>query len=479
MADKKLLLSNGNGKYQETGSVTVDDITGKVTINSINATNLIFSNLNGILSASNGSLSSFSTAVTSGSIISSNGSSWGIVPSGTLYGDLSGTITAPVVKSIANATVGTLGVARGGTGVSSPTANGILIGNGSSAVTVTSAPTTNDVLFYNGNASWSTSTHPFNQTASLAYEFYTSSATGSLNTSAKYVRFIIQGAGGGGGGGGGKLATNSAASGGGGGGGGGLTDVTIAIDDFYVFANSISFSVGQGGTGALSRTAAANAAGLNGNAGGDSYVSFLDYNAVGTYYFVAKGGGAGLGATTSGGAGGVGGAGGKGLTADGGSGGTGGVQATANTNMSGSTAGALGAGGGGGGGGNTTTPTRGPTGPGGNSGICVGIQSNGANGNAAGATSNTNGSAPTAQLRTYGLTTGSVSPAGTTLTLNAGGGSGGTASTTANTAGGVGGNGSRGSGGGGGGASTGTVATPAPQNGGNGGDGYILVIYYL
>ena len=478
MADKKLLLSNGNGKYQETGSVTVDDTTGKVTIASLNTTNLTLASLTGILSASNGSLSSFSAVVTSGSIISSNGTSWGIVPSGTLYGDLSGTLSSPIVKSVANVVSGTLPVTRGGTGVSSPALNGVLIGNGTSPTIVTPTPSTNDVLYYN-SVSWGVGTHPFSKTSSLAYELYTSSATGSLNTSAKYVRFIIQGAGGGGGGGGGKATAAAAASGGGGGGGGGLTDVTISISDLPTTANSLFFTVGQGGAGALSRTAAANAAGLNGSAGGDSYVTYTDIAGTYTYYFKATGGGAGLGATTGGGAGGVGGAGGKGLTADGAAGGTGGVQATANTNMSGSTAGALGAGGGGGGGGNTAASARGPTGPGGSSGICVGIQSSGASGNAAGATSSTNGSAPTAQLRTYGLTTGNVSPAGTTLTLNAGGGSGGTASTTVNTAGGVGGNGSRGSGGGGGGASVGTIGTPAPQNGGNGGDGYILVIYYL
>jgi hypothetical protein len=479
MATKKILLSNGNGKYQESGSITVDDSTGAVTVNSLNTTTMTLAALNGILSASSGVISSFTTTVTSGSVISSNGTSWGVVPSGTLYGDLSGTLTSPVVKSISNVTTGILGVARGGTGVASPTANRILFGNDTSAITTSSAPSNGDVvkirLLDGGGGSFVLGSFPPNS-ASIYYQFYTASTTASLPDYINYVRFIIQAAGGGGGGGGGKAATNSAASGGGGGGGGGLTDVTLSAQYLKLYNNNIYITVGAGGSGALSRTAAANAAGLNGSAGGDSYVQIVDDNIV-SYYFRATGGGAGLGASTSGGAGGVAGAGGKGLTASGGAGGTGGVQATANTNMSGS-ASILGAGGGGGGGGNTTTPARGPTGPGGDGGVCIGVTSTGAAGNAAGATSSTAGSSPTAQLRTYGLTTGTVSPAGITLTLNAGGGSGGTASTTTATNGGVGGNGSRGSGGGGGGASVGVVATPAPQNGGNGGNGYVLMIYW-
>lgn len=478
MATKKILLSNGNIKYKESGSVTVEDVTGAVTVNSLQTTSLTLAALNGILSSSNGILSSYTTTVTSGSIISSNGTSWGIVPSGTLYGDLSGTLSSPVVKSISNVTTGILNVARGGTGVASPTANRVLFGDGTNPVSASSAPSTNDVLKYKvidgGTNTWVLGTYPPN-TTTLYYEFHTASATTVIPDWVKFVRFIVQGAGGGGGGGGYKLATNSGASGGGGGGSGGLTDVTLSAQFLKYYSNNIVITVGAGGSGALSKSGtAANAAGLDGSAGGDTYIALTDdFNA--TYYIRATGGGAGLGASTSGGAGGVAGAAGKGLTANGGSGGTGGVQGTANTNMSGSSN-AYGAGGGGGGGGNTTTPVRGPTGPGGDGGLSIGIASTGGAGNASGAASATNGAAATAQLRTYGLTTSTVSPAGITLTLNVGGGSGGTASTTSATAGGRGGNGSRGSGGGGGGASTGTVSAPGPQNGGNGGDGYVLMI---
>jgi hypothetical protein len=473
MATKKILLSNGNTKYKESGSVTVEDTTGAVTVNSLQTTSLTLASLNGILSSSNGIISSYTTTVTSGSIISSNGTSWGVVPSGTLYGDLSGTLSSPIVKSISNVTTGILGVARGGTGVTSPTANRILFGNGTSAITTSSAPSTNDVLKYSVSSSaWVLGTYPPN-TASFYYQFLTASGNASIPDWATHARFIIQAAGGGGGGGAGKSATNTGAGGGGGGGAGGLTDITIKVGQNFKYYD-VSVTIGAGGTGALSRTAAANANGLTGNAGGDTYIQLISDNGSFSYFYRAIGGSAGGAAVSTGGVGGTGGSGGKGLTADGATGGTGSTLGVANSNMSGSSVG-YGAGGGGGGGGNTTGAARSATGPGGDGGVTTGVISTTA-GNSAAAASAANGTDSTAQLRTYGLTTGTVTPAGITLTLNAAGGAGGTASTTTATAGGRGGNGTRGSGGGGGGPSVGTITGSAPQNGGNGGDGYVLMI---
>jgi hypothetical protein len=472
MANKKILLSDENGKARESSAILVDDATGKSTITDLKTvTSTTISNISGILSASNGVLSSIGSTSVTGDIIRSTGTAWQSIPSGTLYGDLSGSVLSPVVKSITNVSSGSLRVANGGTGLASPTANTLLLGNGTSAVTTSSVPSTNNVAKVSGS-SWIVGAHP-SENIIFGYSFYTASTTFNVPTEVQYIRAIIQGGGGGGGGGGGKSTTTALSSGGGGGGGGGLTDVTIST---YDISGAITINVGAGGDGALSRTAAANTGGLNGSAGGDSYIEFTTPSAA-TVRFTAAGGGAGLGATTSGGAGGVAGAGGYGITANGGNGGTGAQQSNANTNMSGSTS--IGAGGGGGGGGNQATPVRSATGPGGDGGIVFGIKSTGGAGNASGATSATNGTAATKQLRTYGTTTSTISPASVTLQINAGGGSGGTASTTLNTAGGVGGNGSFGSGGGGGGASVGTVATPAPQNGGNGGVGYILLIYWI
>lgn len=471
MANKKILLSDENGKSRENSTILVDDSSGKVTITDLKTvTSTVISNISGILSASNGSLSSIGSAAATGDIIRSTGTAWQSIPSGTLSGELSGSVSSPVVKSVANVSSGSLRVANGGTGLASPTTNTLLLGNGTNAVLTSSVPSTNNVAKVSGS-SWIVGPHP-TENIVFGYSFHTASTTFTIPTEVQYIRAIIQGGGGGGGGGGGKLGTTSLASGGGGGGGGGLTDVVIST---YDISGSISITVGAGGDGALSRTAAANAAGLNGSAGGDSYIEYTSYTPT-VCRFTAAGGGAGLGATTSGGAGGVAGAGGYGITANGGNGGTGAVQATANTNMSGSSS--TGAGGGGGGGGNQATPTRSATGPGGKGGVAYGIVST-ATGNAAGATSSTNGADSTAQLRTYGTTENTISPAGIILSLNAAGGAGGTASTVSATAGGRGGNGTRGSGGGGGGASVGTIGTPAPQNGGNGGGGYILLIYWI
>jgi hypothetical protein len=93
MANKKILLSDENAKVRESSTILVDDSTGKVSITDLKTTTLIFANNTGVLSASAGSISSVNSA-TSGSILGSNGTSWQAVPSGTLYGDLSGSLNS-------------------------------------------------------------------------------------------------------------------------------------------------------------------------------------------------------------------------------------------------------------------------------------------------------------------------------------------------------------------------------------------------
>jgi hypothetical protein len=470
MANKKILLSDENAKVRESSTILVDDSTGKVSITDLKTTTLTFANNTGVLSASAGIVSSVNSA-TSGSILGSNGTNWQAVPSGTLYGDLSGSLSSTTVKSISNITSGTLGVANGGTGLSSPTANKILIGNGTAAVGLADAPTSGSVLKVSGSA-WTIGAHPLNS-PNIQYRLYLSSSTFSVPSGTSFVRCIVQAAGGGGGGGGYKLGANSNSSGGGGGGSGGLTDITIGTTD--ISGSTITITVGTGGSGANCRTGASgNLAGLAGSAGGNTSISYTPVSGS-TKTYSAQGGGGGSGATAAGGVGGAGGTGGYGLTVSGVAGGRGG-QTTATAPVAGTANLYGGAGGGGGGGGSNATPTAGASAAGGNGGTGFGIASSGGTGAASG-NPRTNGGTVTTTLRNYGVLSGSIAPANVTAVLNAGGGGGGTASNTTGTNGGVGSNGAYGSGGGGGGAQVVNIAAAA-QNGGNGGNGYVLIIYW-
>lgn len=74
----------------------------------------------------------------------------GTQPTGNAGGDLGTTYPNPTVVSVANVTTGTLAVANGGTGKTTLTAHGVLLGEGTSAVAITSAGTAGQALVSGG-----------------------------------------------------------------------------------------------------------------------------------------------------------------------------------------------------------------------------------------------------------------------------------------------------------------------------------------
>jgi hypothetical protein len=181
---------------------------------------------------------------------------------------------------------GTLPVANGGTGQASLTANNVLLGNGTSGVQAVAPSTSGNVLTSNGTT-WQSTALPV---AGVNAQVYTS-GSGNFTIPANVTKLKVTVVGGGGGSGG----SVSGNTGGGGGGGGAaikwLTGMTPG--------NTLSYSVGAGGTAGTSAPG-------NGGAGSASTVAT---GTTGTPQTITTLTGSGGGAGLAGGSGGSGGGG--------------------------------------------------------------------------------------------------------------------------------------------------------------------------
>ena len=289
MAKKSLILDNGDGRvaFSNTSSVSIDDGAGSnMSASYMTASSLSLSGIGvgqtKLLSASNGTFSTFPDGTVNGGAIAFNGTSWVTSSllvqdySGSAYGDLSGSYESGVqVKNISNVSSGTLPVSFGGTGNALSASQAYILKVSSSAggtpvISALSASSGSIVTTYGG--AW-TSIPP----GYPDVRFYTSGSTGNTFTwnkpaGARFARVILQGAGGGGGGG--AAATYNGA----GGGSGGFTDITLDVFN----TSSVAVTASLGGNGG--------SVGASGTAGGATI--FGSYTAGG-------GGGGGVGANSA------------------------------------------------------------------------------------------------------------------------------------------------------------------------------------
>lgn len=169
---------------------------------------------------------------TNGYVLTSNGTTW---------------TSAPVP-----AFSGTLGVANGGTGATSLTANNVILGNGTSAVQVVAPSTSGNVLTSNGTT-WVSQAAP----GFTAMQIFTSSGTFTIPTGKTALRVTVIGAGGSAGTGNGS---GTEFGGGGGAGGAGVSYLTGLTP-----GNTISVTIGAGGASVSSNS-------TMGNDGGSSKI---------------------------------------------------------------------------------------------------------------------------------------------------------------------------------------------------------------
>lgn len=177
-----LLIGNGTGDILQLANtssagtygnsafvpvVTVDDY-GRVSSVTTQEIKISMNDLDGILPVNNGGLGA--NTFSSGQQIVFNGSSFeslanvATTGSGTLatsntitsvttddYGRLTAFVATPIAIGASQITSGTLGVNRGGTGANTFTTNGVLLGQGTSAITTVSSSTEGHILTINNS----------------------------------------------------------------------------------------------------------------------------------------------------------------------------------------------------------------------------------------------------------------------------------------------------------------------------------------
>lgn len=151
-----------------------------------------------------------------------------------------------------------LSVAQGGTGSTSLTANNVILGNGTSAVQTVAPGSSGNVLTSNGTT-WSSSA-PTSTYIGHRAQIFTSNGTFTIPTGVTAIKVMVVGGGGGGGGAQSQFCTSGLA-GGGGGGGLGISYLTSLTP-----GNTISVTVGAGGS-------AGSAGGGTAGTGGTSSIS--------------------------------------------------------------------------------------------------------------------------------------------------------------------------------------------------------------
>ena len=242
-----LLQSNGTAWLSTAGLTVAQGGTGQTTFV---ANSVLLGNVAGaIANVAPG---------TSGNLLTSNGATW-------LSTALSG-----------------LTVAQGGTGLANLTANSVLVGNNTGAVTFVAPGTSGNVLSSNGTA-WLSTTAAGGLSSGALLLRSVKTANGSITTSANTGNILIQLVGGGGGGGGANGANNNNGAVGGGGGSSGYTEAFLVVSPSTLY----NFIIGAGG-----------AAGATNAAGGVGGTSSFVVGANNVTAIGGNGGGAGVAGNT-------------------------------------------------------------------------------------------------------------------------------------------------------------------------------------